>query len=129
MTLTAFYRIVQSRWDSLSQKLWPRDVEQLCRAEIARLTDELEGRYARLVRRRRKIEQVRDRLAGLERADLGLAGEDSAVRAIERNRDRLAELEEGYDRQLRAFLRLKRLRRAIMRGQVVVCEDQPGSDD
>ena len=126
MSVTVFYRLVRSQWQALTQLVWPADVEQLTQSEIARLTDELEGRYARLVRRRRKVEQLRDRLAALERAEPEppSMSEHPLGRAIERNRARLAEHEEAYERQRRAFVRLKHLRRAMMRGQVVVCEDE-----
>jgi hypothetical protein len=128
MTVAAFCRIVQTRWESLSSLLWPPGVEQLTMAEVARLTDELEGRYSRLIRRRRKIERLRDRLSGLGRAE-ALAGGDAALRAIERSRARLTEHEELYERQRRAFVRVKQLRRAMTRGQVVVREDHRGPDD
>jgi hypothetical protein len=128
MTVATFCQIVKTQWDSLSSLLWPTSVEQLTSAEVARLTDDLEGRYIRLIRRRRKIEQLRDRLSGLERAE-SWAGGDAALRAIERNRARLADHEELYERQRLAFLRLKHLRRAMTRGQVVVCEDHCGPAD
>jgi hypothetical protein len=121
MTMAAFCRIVQTRWENLSSLLWPPSADQLTHAEVSRLTDELEGRYSRLLRRRLKIEQLRDRLAGLERAEAWVGPGDAALRAIERTRDRLAEHEEQYERQRLAFLRVKRLRRALTRGQVVVC--------
>lgn len=125
MSVAVLRRIAQSQWQSLSRLLWPLDVEQLTRAEIARLTDELEGRYTRLIRRRIKIEQLRDRLRALETAQPEpiLTNEHPLDRAIERNRTRLVEQEEIYDRQRRAFLRIKQLRRAMMRGQIVVCEE------
>lgn len=128
MTVAAFCRIVQTRWESLSSLLWPTSVEQLTRAEVARLTDELEDRYIRLIRRRRKIEQLRDRLSGLERAE-AWAGGDAILRAIERNRTRLADHEELYERQRLAFLRAKQLRRAMTHGQVVVCRQDEGDPD
>ena len=131
MSVAAFCRAVRSQWQALAQLVWPEGPEQRTQAEVARLTEELYGRYRRLVLRRHRIEQLRDRLARQERE---LAGEpcgpaEHLRAALERNRARLAEHESAYARQRQAFLRRKRLRLALLRGQVVVSAARAPADE
>lgn len=117
MSVTAIGRLVQA-WSEL---VWPANREQRTAAVVERLTRELAERYRRLVGRRRRVEQIRDRLARHQRA--------GHLDAVARSRRRLQEQEEKYARQRRAFLRLKALRGEVLRGQVVVCAEPRGDEE
>jgi chromosome segregation ATPase len=109
-----------SRCKGVSNYLWPSD---RTRNEAGRRGEELEALYAALLTRRRRIEQVRARLARLDRRLETMSDSSRAVRLagrIERARLRLADREAAYARQRQAFLRKKRLFEAILRGEIVV---------
>src|SRR3954469_23051045 len=93
--------------------LWPSDET---RKEAERRGEELEALYAALLSRRRRIEQVRARIARLDRRLKAQRDVSRAVRwaaVIERNRLRLAGLEAAYAGQRQTFLRKKRLFEAL----------------
>jgi hypothetical protein len=137
MALAAFCQAVRSQWQTLTQLVWPDSPQQQARDEIQHLTEELVGRYRRLVQRRSKIERLRERLAAAQRrvetlsglASSGTAAEgawemaltlERLHRAVQRNRARLVRLEEAYERRRLCFERKKQLRLALARGEVVV---------
>jgi hypothetical protein len=110
MSLTDLWQAARAQWHDLTQRLWPDSPEERTCAEIERLTADLSRRYQRLVRLRCRIERLRDRLAHQPRG----AG-------------RLARLEERYQAACRQLDRRKRLREALLRGQVQVAD--PGAAD
>jgi hypothetical protein len=138
MPLAAFCQILRSRWQTLTQQLWPDTPEQRTETELARLRSELARRYRRLLQRRCRIEQILARLAEqeqqideLSREALDVVGERSwelagslerLQRAARCNRDRLREHEQAYGLQLQALERKKHLRLALLRGEVVVAK-------
>jgi hypothetical protein len=127
MALAAFCRAVRSRWHTLTQLVWPSTAEELARDEVRHLSDELAVCYERLLRRRARIERLRDRLAAQQRQMERLAC-DRLARAVGRNRERLARLEECYERTRRLYDRKKQLRLALLRGEVVVVVPRQGAD-
>jgi hypothetical protein len=125
MSVAAFCRVVQSQWQAFTEYVWPPPPEQRLQAELARRTADLARRYRRLVRRRRKIEVLRDRLARQERelAEQPSPFPEPLLHARERSRQRLAEHEARYARQRQEYLSHKQLRLALLRGQVVLCDE------
>jgi Tfp pilus assembly protein PilN len=136
MPLAALCNTFRSRWQALTQQLWPETPRESSERELARLQGELARRYRRLLDRRSRIEVVRARLteqekrivelsrqaplaAGKRNSDL-TASLHRLQRLAERNRDRLQEHEEVYGLQLKLLERKKRLRLALLRGDVVV---------
>src|SRR5262245_56496004 len=117
MSVAAFCQAVRSRWQALAEYVWPPTPEQRLAAEIDRRARELARRYRRLVARRRKIEALRDRLA------------EQGTPSWMRNHRRLAEQEERYQRERRTYLRCKQLRLALLRGQVIVCDEPDAGAD
>jgi uncharacterized coiled-coil DUF342 family protein len=100
--------------------LWPSDET---RKEAERRGEELEALYAALLARRRRIEQVRARITRMDRRLKALRDPGRAIRMaglIERNRLRLAGLEDAYVGQRQTFVRKKRLFEAMQRGEIVV---------
>lgn len=131
MTLTWFCRAVRSQWQTVRQLVWPETVQQRTEAEIQRLTRELSRRYIGLIRRKRKIAHLQDRLDQLERQlrQPTLTSLEPLFRACTRLRQRLGDQERKYQQQRQAFLRRKQLRLALVRGEVLVAEDPPSHED
>lgn len=131
MTLTWFCRAVRSQWQTVRQLVWPETVQQRTEAEIQRLTRELSRRYIGLIRRKRKIAHLQDRLDQLERQlrQPTLTSLEPLFRACARLRQRLGDQERKYQQQRQAFLRRKQLRLALVRGEVLVAEDPPSHED
>ena len=126
MAMLTLWRAVRGRWHDLVEAVWPASPEERTRAEIARLGDELAHGCRRLLRLARRIEQVRTLLERQQRLLNETAPESAAVqRSVERLRDRLSRLEQFYDRRRQQIERRKRLRAALMSGQVCVVEDIP----
>jgi hypothetical protein len=145
MALAAFCQAVRSRWHTLTQLVWPSTPEELARAEIQHRRDELALFYQKLLQRRSRIEQVRDRLAAQQRhieklsslAASGTAADGAAEpspilqcshRALQRYRDRLLRLEKAYERRRHLFHRKKQLLLALARGEVVVVAAEQGEE-
>lgn len=130
MSVAAFCRVVQSQWQALAHYVWPATPEQRREAELARRTADLARRYRRLVRGRRKIEALRDRLALRERelASEAPLSPQQLLLARERDRRRLADLEARYDLQRSEYLRRKQLRLALVRGELAVCEESAAGE-
>jgi hypothetical protein len=136
MPLAALCNTLRSRWQTLTQQLWPETPREYTERELAHLKAELSRRYRRLLDRRSRIEEVRARLTEQEKQivelsrqallTVGKQNSDLAAslhrlqRSAERNRDRLQEHEEVYGLQLKLLERKKRLRLALLRGDVVV---------
>jgi hypothetical protein len=116
MSISVLWRAVRGRWYTLVQELWPDSPEELTRAEIARLTDDLARRHGGLIRLRRRIEQARDRQQRL------LADPSLAADRLQRSVERLIRLEAVYEKKCRQLRRRKRLREALVRGQMQVVE-------
>jgi hypothetical protein len=140
MLLAAFCKSLRSRWQALSQQIWPDTPHERTERELARLKTDLARRYRRLLLRRGRIEQVRTRLmeqekqiVELSRQALDTAREqatDPAVSlqrlqsAAQRNRDRLVAHEQAYTLQLQVLERKKQFRLALLRGDVVVVPEK-----
>lgn len=130
MSVAAICRAVRDQWEAWAQLIWPETTEQRTEAEIERLMDELARRYRGLVQRRRRIEQLRERLAGEERQ---LAEHDSTAEpdlmgqslrdVIERTREKLTWHEQAYAHKRRVLELRKRLHKEMLHGKVVVAED------
>lgn len=135
MPLAALCNTLRSRWQALTQQLWPDTSKQSTEKELARLKMELARRYRRLLDRRSRIEEFRVRLAEQEKQIVALSRQLPAVtgkqdadvaasldrlqRAAQRNRDRIDQHETAYSRQLEILERKKRLRLTLLRGDVV----------
>jgi chromosome segregation ATPase len=121
-----FLGTFRERWRDFTQLFWPQTPKERLEAELALLDEELRRRQERMLHRRQKIEELRDRIGGRERRLEVLAArvqDDSSGRAVEalergrqvfeRLRSRLGEREEGYERQRVRFDRLKRRRAEV----------------
>lgn len=95
MSVSAFYRLLRSRWDHCTRILWPETLHERSQSELEHLDEELRRRHIRLLQCRQKIEKLRD---VLDR------------HPTDRLRARLQERERAYDRLLERFQALKRLR-------------------
>jgi len=124
MSLRTLWQAVRGRWHDLVQTVWPDSPAERTQAEIAGRTTELERRYRRLLRLRQRMEQLGARLDRQQRQLSEAASRDvdpgKLQRAVERQRERVARLEEGYQQRCRQLQRRKRLRAALMSGQVQV---------
>jgi hypothetical protein len=127
MSIADFCRAFRSHWQAFAEYFWPESPAAHPGAERARLTEELQRRYQHLLRRRRKIGQLRARLEEQERAGIRLtarvqghvgkaAGQDAWDAALDldrlrhatqRTRDRLEHHERAYERQRLQFERRK----------------------
>ena len=121
MSVLDLCRNARSQWIAFSRLVWPEDSGQLTQATIDLLADELAGRYARLLARRRRIESVRDRLSRQARRFPG----DVSLTHL---RERLATLEDAYARRRLAFARRKKLHKALLSGQIVACPPPTDAD-
>ena len=121
MSVSDLCRNARSQWIAFSRLVWPEDSRQLTQATIDLLADELAGRYARLLARRRRIESVRDRLSRRARR---FPGDESLTHL----RERLATLEDAYARRRLAFARRKKLHKALLSGQIVACPPPTDAD-
>ena len=129
MSVLDLCRNARSQWIAFSRLVWPEDSGQLTQATIDLLAEELAGRYARLLARRRVIESVRDRLSRQERRLRALPESPPLRESIAQDRDRLAALEDAYARRRQAFARRKKLHKALSSGQVVACPTTPTDAD
>jgi hypothetical protein len=118
------------RWQTFTRYFWPDSPRAQLEAELARLTQELQQRYLRLVRRRCRIEQLRYRLDRQRRRAAALAARmqdwlalseganawetaqalERQQQRIEATRRRLLAQESAYGRQRLAFEQRKEQR-------------------
>lgn len=123
MSVEDFRQAILVRWQTLTRYFWPDGPRAQLEAELTRLTQELQQRYLRLVRRRCRIEQLRYRLDRQERRAAALAARmqnwlalseganawetalalERQQRLIESTRRRLVSQEAAYRRQRLAF--------------------------
>lgn len=134
MSVSTFCQVVREQWRNLSCLLWPEDAARRTQTVVDQLGEDLARRYRALVRRRRRIDRLRDRLA--RRQDDWLAairqggGEHAEAlgRAIEAAHQRLARHESAYTWQREQLLRRKAIHRDLLRGRLVVA-DEPAEAD
>jgi hypothetical protein len=114
MSITAVWRGLNHHWHTVLETLWPSTIEERTCAEIAHLNAELARRHQVLLRRRRRIEALRDHLARHPSPPLSA---------------RLNRLEAAYHRQLTQLDRRKHLRNDLVAGRAKVIEViySPGS--
>jgi hypothetical protein len=133
MSIAKLCQTFRTHWEAWTHYFWPESATLRVQAERARLTEELRRRYQRLLRRRRKIERLRDRLEVQERAGIRLTARvqacvgkadgqdawDAALdldrlrRAAGRTRQRLRRQELAYERQRLHFERRKQQARSL----------------
>jgi chromosome segregation ATPase len=99
MNASDFFRPLWQRWQNLANHAWPATPREQTRSEIARLDRELPLLSARLIRIRRRINDLRERPDGTEK---------------------VARLEALYQKQRDRLDRRKRLRRELASGRLVV---------
>jgi hypothetical protein len=134
MSLDDFCQAFRSRWQACTEYFWPEGPALRAQAAGARLAEDLRRRYQRLLRRRRRIAQLRARLEGQERDITRVTGRvqacvsradganawDAALtldrlrRAAERTRARLRHHEGAYERQRLDFERGKQWARSLL---------------
>jgi hypothetical protein len=145
MLLAAFCKTLRSRWQALTQQIWPDSPRQRTQRELARLQTDLARRYRRLLQRRCRIEKVSAHLTEQEKQIVELsrqvpdaAGEQAQdlaamlgrlQRAARRSRNRLEQHEQAYSHELAALERKKHVRRALLRGDVVVVSSHDAMDE
>jgi hypothetical protein len=142
MSVEALRQALLLRWQTFTRYFWPDGPRAQLEAELARLTNELQQRYLRLVRRRCRIEQLRGRLERQERraalladrmqnwlalSEGGRAWETSLAlerqhQLIESTRRRVLEQESVYQRQRLAFEHRKE-----QRARLQACRELPRS--
>jgi hypothetical protein len=142
MSVEALRQALLLRWQTFTRYFWPDGPRAQLEAELARLTQELQQRYLRMVRRRCRIEQLRGRLERQERraallaarmqnwlalSEGGRAWETSLAlerqqQLIESTRQRVLEQESIYQRQRLAFERRKE-----QRARLQACRELPRS--
>lgn len=113
-------RFLRNQWREIAELFWPETQEEQLGAEIRRLDAELALTQARLLRCRKKIEKVRNRLELLSRSvpNSGSAAGSSKEwePQLDRLRGRLQTLQQAYTRLLARFESLKRQRAALRAG-------------
>jgi hypothetical protein len=120
MTDPEISRFLRDQWREIAELLWPESPGEQFGAEIDRLDAQLALRQARLLRCRKRIENVRNRMDRLSASLLGLPLDSGSSKWLERRRRRLDQLHEklrslesAYTRLLARLDRCKQQRAAL----------------
>jgi len=133
MSLKDFCHAVQTRWRELVRVVWPASPAELLRAREARLDRAIRRRWLRLVALRGRIDRLltalgrqqgrlRDLSARLltRREEWDEEGWLRLQQAVAGKRERVQRLERRYEGECEVLDRLRRARRRLEGGEVVV---------
>jgi chromosome segregation ATPase len=133
MSLRDLCHAVQAQWRTLVRTVWPATPAELSRDEGERLSRAIRRRWLRLVALRGRIDRLltalgrrQQRLRELSARLLTRREEwDEAAwlrlqQAVARRRERAERLERRYERECEALDRLRRARRGLEGGELVV---------
>ncbi|MFO0877668.1 MAG: hypothetical protein U0840_09955 [Gemmataceae bacterium] len=125
MSAAGLCQTLWTQWEALCQLVWPASPHQRTQLELQRIETDLDQLHTRLVERQRRIIRLQDLIQRLEhRSAQRVAHPEAAVHtALRRNRLRLQAHQQRYTAQQRRFVRLRRLQKALARGEVVVAPD------
>jgi hypothetical protein len=133
MSLKDFCHAVQTQWRTLVQTVWPERLPEIFQSEQERLDRVIQRRWLRLVVVRRRIDRLLTALGRQQQClrdlsarlltrpqDGDRAAWERLQLAVARKRAKVERLERGYEQECEALDRLRRARRALGRGEVVV---------